>query len=386
MKVSQFILHRCFVRYLIILTAALLAFTAFAPAQTARAQCPCDVATAKAAIDAARPIPVFLPPGPAFDAKKAKGKTILNIPENSANPFASGISAAMKQIAEKVGIKFIDYPNQSSHTQWIQGMNTAIAMKADVVTLIGGAIHTKYMLPQAKALHEKGIHIVSCVNEDLSQQKGEYVTARVGQPYGASAKLDADWIIANSNCDTEVLVIISAEAIAGEIEVNAIKNEFAKLAPCVKLTFCNAPLAEWSTKIAACVTPMVQARPKLKWILPLYDSMCQFVVPALKMAGGYNRVKIATFNGTPFVQKMMQDDPEGPISMNVGESLGWLGYATMDQAMRILAGAPIVESGDEHIPLRIFDKNNVWECGSPPTYDKGYGDPLPGYMKLWRLQ
>ena len=386
MNVSQLNLHRWFVRYLVIVTVFLLAVAGFGPAQTARAQCPCDVATAKAAVDAARGIPVFSPPGPAFDAKKARGKTILNIQETSANPFTSGITAAMKQIAEKVGIKFIDYPNQGQHTQWVQGMNTAITMKVDAITLIGGGIMTKYFLPQAKEAHAKGIHIITCVNEDLSQKKGEYVIARVGQPYAASAKLDADWVIMNSNCETEVLVITSDEVIGGVTEVAAIKNEFAKLAPCVKLTFVNAPVPEWSTKIAPAVTPLVQARPNLKWIIPLYDSQCQFVVPAIKMAGGYGRVKIATFNGTPFVQKMMQDDPNGAISMNVGESLGWLGYATMDQAMRAMTGAPIVESGDEHIPLRIFDKNNVWECGSPPTYDAGYGDHVPGYMKLWRLQ
>ena len=387
MNASQFIFYRWFVRCLVIVTSALLAVTAFAPAQTARAQCPCDVATAQAAIDAARPVPVFKPPGPAFDAKKAAGKTIFNIQETNANPFTSGITEAMKKVAEKAGIKFIDYPNQGQHTQWIQGINTAITMKADVITLIGGGIMTKFFLPQAKAAREKGIHIVTCVNEDLSQPKGEYVTARVGQPYAAASKLNADWVIAKSNCDTEVLVITSDEVIGGVTQVAAIKNEFAKLAPCVKLTFANAPVPEWSTKIAPSVTPLVQARPNLKWIIPLYDSMSQFVVPAIKMGGGYGRVKISTFNGTPFVQKMMQDDPDGPVSMNVGESLGWLGYATMDQAMRVLTGSPIVESGDENIPLRIFDKTNVHECGSPPTYEGGYGDDfVPGYMKLWGLQ
>jgi len=351
------------------------------------ADCPCNPGPAREAIEAHKAVPKFTPPGPAFDAKKLAGKTIFNIQETSANPFTNGITRAIKEVCQKVGIKFIDYPNQGQHTQWVQGMNTAITMKADVITLLGGAMNTKYMLPQAKAAYEAGIGIVTVVNEDLSQPKGPYVTARVGQPYAASAKLDADWVIMHSNCDTDVLVLTSDEVEGGITEVNAIKKEFAELAPCVKLRFANAPVPEWSTKIAPVVTPLVQANKNLKWIIPLYDSMCQFVVPAIRMAGGYDRVKIATFNGTPFVLKMMQDDPDGPVSMNVGESLAWLGYGAMDQAMRIMAGVPVVESGDEHIPLRVFYKENVHETGTPPTYEDGYGDEyIPGYMKLWGLQ
>lgn len=356
-----------------------------ATAGTGAAQC--NVAPAKQAIDAARPIPKFSAPGPAFDAKKAAGKTVFVIQETSANPFTNGITQAIKEVGDKAGIKVTDYPNQGQHTQWVQGMNTAITQKADAIILVGGGINTSYFRPQAEQAANAGIKIITVVNEDISQPKGEFVTARVGQPYAASAKLDADWVIAESNCDTDLLVLTSDEVLGGVTEVNAIKDEFAKLAPGVKLSFANAPVPEWSTKIAPAVQPAVQSNPKLKWIIPLYDSMSQFVVPAIQIAGGTGRVKVATFNGTPFVLKMMQDSPDGPVVMNVGESLAWLGYGAMDQAMRALSGVPVVDSGDEHIPLRIFDRNNVKETGVPPTLSAGYGDEyIPGYMKLWGLQ
>ena len=43
------------------------------------------------------------------------------------------------------------------------------------------------------------------------------------------------------------------------------------------------------------------ADPSINYILPIYDSMSQFVVPALRITGSEGSVKVASFNGTPFV-------------------------------------------------------------------------------------
>ena len=68
--------------------------------------------------------------------------------------------------------------------------------------------------------------------------------------------------------------------------------------------------------------------------------------------------------------------------MDVGENLDWLGYADMDQAMRILAGLPTVKS--ENTPLRVFDATNVKEAGTPAKTNAGYGNAyVAGYNKIW---
>ena len=43
------------------------------------------------------------------------------------------------------------------------------------------------------------------------------------------------------------------------------------------------------------------------------------------------------------------------MAADMGENIGWLA-ANMDQAFRVLAGAPIVEGGLE-TPLRVFDEH-----------------------------
>jgi ribose transport system substrate-binding protein len=72
------------------------------------------------------------------------------------------------------------------------------------------------------------------------------------------------------------------------------------------------------------------------------------------------------------------------VAMDVGENLAWVGWASMDQAFRVIAGERPVRS--ERTPLRVFEDSNVDQTGAPPRFDRGYGDAyVDGYRKLWGL-
>ena len=46
-------------------------------------------------------------------------------------------------------------------------------------------------------------------------------------------------------------------------------------------------------------------------------------------------MKVGTFNGTPFVLDYIQ---QGTVDMDIGESLDWIAYATVDGHLRDLCG------------------------------------------------
>jgi ribose transport system substrate-binding protein len=111
--------------------------------------------------------------------------------------------------------------------------------------------------------------------------------------------------------------------------------------------------------------------------------MSQFAAPGITAAGKTGKVHIATFNGTPFVMKMLQTG--NIVDFEVGENLDWIGYGNMDQNMRILAGLKPVKT--EHLALRAFTKDNINQAGTPPKVNVGYGTAyLKGYRKLWGIQ
>ncbi len=345
----------------------------------------CDLGHVTKQIDDHTGIADWVYPGRPFDAKQAAGTTIFSIQENSTNPFTNTIVAGMKEVAAKNGMKIVDYPNQGQRTQWIQGIQQAISQKADVIVLSGGTIGPIYFKEQAAAAHRAGIPIVTVVDRDLTQDAEPGTAARVGQPYAEAARLDADWIIKQTKCAANVLVITSNELIAGDINSKAAQDEFDRYCgDGCKTRFVNVPLAQWATKIGTTTQTEVSSNPDLNYVFPLYDAMSQFAAPAIQLGGGIKRVKIATFNGTPGILRMIQT--ADTVEMIVGENETHLGYAAMDQAMRLMTGADPIADGDYGIPLRVFDDSNVDETGVPPEYGAGYGDQWRnGFLEAWGL-
>jgi ribose transport system substrate-binding protein len=110
--------------------------------------------------------------------------------------------------------------------------------------------------------------------------------------------------------------------------------------------------------------------------------MSQFVIPAVRITSKHDAVKIATFNGTPFVIDAVRN---GDVEMDIGESLGWIGRSILDGYMRRFAGLP--DDKELYVPLYIFDKSNAASAGTPAGYDQGYGNEhVAGYEKLWELK
>jgi len=71
------------------------------------------------------------------------------------------------------------------------------------------------------------------------------------------------------------------------------------------------------------------------------------------------------------------------VQMDIGVSAYWLGYAEMNNALRVATGAaPVLVTG---VP-RVFDLNNIAAAGNPPSFADGYGNNLVGPFKTaWGL-
>ena len=344
-----------------------------------------DVAGARRQIDQFRAIPKFTPPGPAFDAKsKLRAKTIFEIPITSVVPFVAAVERGMREAAGEVGANLVVYSNQGQPSQWAQGIRTAITQRADAITLL--AQDPALLGPQIAQATKAGIPVIvlrtvgegePCQSDSHGQTYG---TTCVPGPFEQAGRLEADWVIKETNGKADVLVITSNDARSTTPLMRGLKDEFRLRCPACKVTTVDVPIPDWPARIRTEVQSALVRDPGINYVIPIYDSMSQFVVPAIRAARADDRVRIAAFNGTPFVLKLMQDGDV--VAMDAGENLAWLGWAAMDQAFRVIAGERPVRS--EHTPLRVFDGGNVGDAGRPPRYDAGYGRAyIDGYRKLW---
>lgn len=357
-----------------------------APAEEPAAASTADVEYAQSQIDKFKQLPEFVAPGPAFDASKAAGKTVFNIPLSSEVPFLQVIDEAMMQVADTYGINFIEFPTQGQPSQWVQGIDQAIAQGVDVIVL-QGAPDPRVLQPQLEQAKAAGIPVIITHIWDETVPLPPNVTASVSVPFKTAARLEADFQIADSNGDANVLIVTSSEVVPSDGIVEAIQDEFATRCPDCKTKVVNVPVVDWATKIQTEVQSAIVADPDLNYVIPIYDSMSQFAVPGVEAADAADRVSIATFNGTPFVLQFLQEG--SPVKMDVGENLSWIGWANMDQVMRVLAGEPPVleppvPEGQSYLVLRVFDEANIDETGTPPEVDQGYGNAyIDGYTELW---
>jgi ribose transport system substrate-binding protein len=209
-----------------------------------------------------------------------------------------------------------------------------------------------------------------------------YGSACVPGPFEQAGRLEADWVIQATKGSADVLVITSNDARSTTPLMRGLRSEFRGRCPACRLTVVDVPIPDWAARIRSEVQSALIREPKIDYVIPIYDSMSQFVVPAIRASRVTGRVKIAAFNGTPFVLKLIEDGDI--VAMDVGENLAWLGWAAMDQAFRVVAGEQPAKS--EHTPLRVFDDGDVADTGRPPRFDAGYGNAyVGGYRGLWRV-
>jgi len=163
--------------------------------------------------------------------------------------------------------------------------------------------------------------------------------------------------------------------------INGIKEGFKACETC-KVQFTNVAVTDWATRIQPTVQAAIVGNPDLNFILPTYDPMTQFIVPAIELTQTGDRVKVASFNGTPFALDLVR---EGKLDMIIGESLDWVAHGVVDAEMRILCGQPVIK--DPKVPLRIFDASNIADAGVPAKSSTGFGETYKaGYRALWGMK
>lgn len=355
---------------------ALGAALMFAPAAHA------DMDAAKALIDKHSKLPTFEAPGPAFDAKACMAdKKMFVIPLTNANPFNAAISQGFVDAAAMVGFELRDWETQMDPAGWIQGINTAVAEGFDLIDMQGG-LPPEFLVPQITEARSNGVKVTATHNYDATtQQIPEFLDSAANTDYVTVGKIIAAWAMVQTDGKVNALVLGPDEITPTAPLRDAIINYLKDNCPDCKTQYINVPVNDWATKTQPAVQNALLADPTINYVLPVYDSMSQFIVPAIQIAN--SDAKIVSYNGTPFVLDMMRDGDI--VEMNVGESLGWVGMAGTDANMRLLCGLDPVTV--LNTPAFIFTDENVATAGNPATFNDGYGDVhKAGFAKLWGLE
>lgn len=337
-----------------------------------------DVAGAQAQIDKFTAVPTFVAPGGDVDAAAAKGKKLAIVPASSNVPFVTTIADNMVKVGTQAGLSVSVFKNQGTPAEWAKGVSDALSKKSDSIDLLAGLdpAAVSAQVTQAKA---KGTPVVATHLYDVDQAIDPNIAAATNIPYEQAGRLLADWVIAKTEGKAKVLVTTINQVNSTVPMVAGIEDEFAtKCGDGCSITKIDTTIADLG-KLQQQVQSALTSDADINYVINLYDSaQAPQTEAAIKTLG--KDLKIATFNGTPDILKLIT--PDSVIQMDVGENLEWIAYAAVDQHLRLLSGGEATTT--PNVPIRVFDATNVAESSADGAgFGTAYRDE---YATLWGLK
>jgi ribose transport system substrate-binding protein len=376
-------------RHLIVLCTLAAVALALVAAGVAGARVQADangVAVASRMVAQAEAPAKWLGPSAKLDVAKLRGKSIWYINLDQSIPHLATIGNSLAEAAAKAGVKVVQFDGKSQVKEWSRGVQQAIAAKADVIVPL--AVPLNAISAPLDDARKAGIKVVAALYTDanvpLPKQFRAVAQHQMTEEYVQAGALEAAWVVKDSQGDANVLVFHSPELSVTAYVTKGIRDTFKRTCPDCKLTWKSLPVAQWSTQLATLTRTALTSDRNLDYIIPIYDGMANFIIPAVHQAGAGDRVKISTFNATkPVMQSLKRGDVVGADSGTQGP---WEGWALADASFRALLGAKPVKN--YKIPLRLFTAENIDEIDLNKPEDTWYGsvDFKGRFLKLWSLE
>jgi ribose transport system substrate-binding protein len=332
---------------------------------------------------AARTIPKFNAPGPAFDAGPARGKRVFYLAITFGVSIVETLYNGVKAAATAAGVQTNYFDAKGQPNLYLTGMNQAISQKYDLILV--ESIQNTLINEQIKQAHKAGIKVVLLNEEYQGGERIEPVDARVAFDYVGGAIMEANYVLADSSGKNINAVIFRAPSARHEQMEAAIRSQIHRYAiGGAKIQTQVVPFANFATQLPVLTRTVITADPSINYMIPVIDGMALYIIPSIHQANASGKVKVASYNGTPSILSFLKR--RDTIIGDTGGANTWEGWCDMDQALRVLTGhAPV--PGEEKPPNRAFDDTNIdsIDLNEPEAlwYDTAKAEA--GFKHLWGL-
>lgn len=343
-----------------------------------------NVSQAKAEIAKYSGMPTFTAPGPAIDASKLKGKSILVVEHDTVANALVEITKGIQQAGQLVGITVNTYNGQGTVSTIEQGMQQGINQHVGAIVLVGVA--TSLIPSSIAAANAARIPVIGVITgqPDTSapgQGFGQGLFGASGPSYETLGKLVADTAIVNSNGGPVNAGVITFDNPIGPAVIKGIKTVFAGCSNCKIVTTQDIEPPSWPTKVAGATSSMILANPGLNYIMPVADTIGIFATAGVSQSNATGKVSVISDDGSsPGTLGLVQ---KGSIyAADPGYSAPWAGWEAFDQAMRAMSA---MSPGNPFVPIRYLDKSNLKGANLKDLSTVYGNDYVAGYKKLWGL-
>jgi ribose transport system substrate-binding protein len=240
-------------------------------------------------------------------------------------------------------------------------------------------IHT--YIQQANAA---GIKVITAQTGTPGLPQGTGAVAEVTFDYPQVGKILGAWFAADSKCTGYPQIITTTSSRQpSAAEVAGIQSAISQYCPSsAALPVQNVLIPDWATNLPTVTRSTLTSNASIDHMLPLYDGMTIYMLPAIQQLNLSRKVAVGSFNATPVV---MKNDlaKQSALSADVGGPNDWYAYALADEILRVATGAPVI--ANEHVPLRLFTRDNLSTINLSASESTWYGTVnfACEYDKLW---
>ena len=251
--------------------------------------------------------------------------------------FTSSIINGVKEAFASAGVKVVLFDDKADISQTTRLLSQCTALHPAAIVIAERSDLLQAPLRDVKAA---GIPVITQFETDpqlpTPEQKDLGVAGQVTFCYSCAGKLIADYAIHDSGGNVNGVSYWSPDDGVGKYETGGMQSEQKRLCPDCQISFKDVLISQWAKQIPSMTQTDLRANPNLNWMLPVYDGMTEFMLPAIHAANAQDKVKIATFNADKTAMHSMANGDV--IVADIGSPLKWFGYGVADQTMRVITG------------------------------------------------
>jgi ribose transport system substrate-binding protein len=321
--------------------------------------------------------------GPTEPAAAPEGIKLALIPCSASLTGCLHPAESAAKAAEVLGWEATQYDGGGNPRQQNTMILNAVSAGSDVIITV--SVDGSLVQQGLAAAKEAGIPVISISNGQGSPnpvytppegQVGYDVDVSVD--YMALGRAAADWLIAESGGTGHFLIMGDKEFPSVELTQVGLLEELAKCTTCTVDPVVYFTASQLPTEVANMTVNYLQTHPDIKYMWSPYDPAAAAQVPAIKQAG--LDVELISVVAAP---QNLDFIAQGNVqAADLAEGNDYLGWAGVDQAIRLLNGQPLAEPHGEGTPYALLDKTNLPEGGvwtTPFDYQSAF-------KKLWGVE
>lgn len=350
-----------------------------APAAGGGEDAAANVSEARELVEEAMEDPAFTQPTEPFDMSQNRGKTVWFISPTLGLPIQRDIIAGYEEAAEVAGINVRVWDGKGLPAEQNKGIQQAIAQGADGIHI--QAIDPGLVDGSLEDAAEADIPVIESQNREPDEPVPSPIFGQTTFSFAGAGKLLADYVIANSDGQANVLYFNDPEFPALIAQEKGVKSEFERLCPDCTLEIQHFRVATFQTELPSTVATLLRRHPDTDWIIVCFDGAVVFVEQGVRsVPGAEENVRLVSADA---VEDNLKAIRAGRTiqEADVGLPLNWFGWANLDLLGRAMLDETAVRSVE--LPVRFLTEENLPASDDDLFVSANWREE---YKRLWGIE